>query len=48
MNVGKIKRVIGPVVDVEFTEKLPEILSALKIDHTEGNKHLKVTLEVFP
>lgn len=46
MNVGKVKRVIGPVVDVEFTEELPEILSALKIDHEEGNNHIKVTLEV--
>ena len=40
---GKIKQVIGPVVDVEFPDgSIPEILSALKatnpsIDDSEGN-----------
>lgn len=31
MNKGKIIQIIGPVVDVEFEEELPEIYSALKI-----------------
>ncbi len=31
MNKGKIKTVIGPVVDVEFPEKLPEIYQALEV-----------------
>lgn len=31
MNTGKISRVIGPVVDVEFQEKLPKIYDALEI-----------------
>jgi F-type H+-transporting ATPase subunit beta len=30
-NVGKISQVIGPVVDVEFEENLPEIYHALEI-----------------
>ena len=30
-NVGKIIQIIGPVVDVEFAEKLPEIYNALEI-----------------
>lgn len=32
MNKGKIKAVIGPVADVEFTDKLPEIYNALTVD----------------
>lgn len=30
-NTGKISQIIGPVVDVEFQDKLPEIYSALEI-----------------
>ena len=33
-NIGEVKQVIGPVVDVSFSaegSKLPEILSALEI-----------------
>ncbi len=33
-NIGRVKQVIGPVVDVSFSgpdSKLPEILSALEI-----------------
>ena len=39
---GKVKTVIGPVVDVEFTEKLPEIYQALEVD----NQGKKLVLEV--
>ncbi|MFZ5365610.1 MAG: F0F1 ATP synthase subunit beta [Patescibacteria group bacterium] len=42
-NIGKIKQVIGPVVDVEFVEKLPEIHNSLEI---QKNKREKVVLEV--
>ena len=31
-NLGKIKQVIGPVVDVEFEGDLPPILNALHIN----------------
>ncbi|MEO0094739.1 MAG: F0F1 ATP synthase subunit beta [candidate division WOR-3 bacterium] len=31
MNKGRVLQVMGPVVDVEFTEKLPEIYGALKL-----------------
>jgi len=31
MNKGKISQIIGPVVDVEFADKLPEIYHALEI-----------------
>ncbi|MEE2695043.1 MAG: F0F1 ATP synthase subunit beta [Pseudomonadota bacterium] len=37
-NIGKIKQVLGAVVDVSFEDKLPEILNALKVDH--DNKEL--------
>ena len=42
MNKGKVKQVIGPVVDVEFVEELPPIHQALEI--TMGKN--KLTLEV--
>ncbi|HXX58424.1 MAG TPA: F0F1 ATP synthase subunit beta [Thermodesulfovibrionales bacterium] len=50
MNEGKVVQVIGAVVDVEFEEKLPEILNALKIeqkaDSGRGVPELNLTLEV--
>src|SRR5687768_4229953 len=46
MNKGKIVQVIGPVVDVEFTEKLPAIYNALTVDFTVGSQQTKLTLEV--
>ncbi len=49
MNTGKISQVIGVVVDVEFEEKLPEILNALKIqepgDPSKGIPAIDLTLE---
>lgn len=42
-NTGKIKQIIGPVVDVHFDDKLPEIYSALEITRENGQK---VILEV--
>ena len=48
MNIGKIARVIGPVVDVEFPEgQLPDIRNALfisnpAIDDTEDNLVIEV------
>src|SRR5687768_1924048 len=46
-GVGRVVRVIGPVVDAEFPrDAMPEIFNALKVDVTltEGTKTL--TLEV--
>ncbi|MEZ4928417.1 MAG: F0F1 ATP synthase subunit beta [Chitinophagales bacterium] len=38
-NVGKIKQIIGPVVDVSFEgAQLPKILNALKITKANGDK----------
>src|SRR3982751_3681616 len=44
---GRVARVIGPVVDVEFpSDSMPEIYNALKVDITlEGETHT-ITLEV--
>src|SRR4051812_39180105 len=45
-NVGKVKQIIGPVVDVSFdisTSKLPQIMSALEVTRDNGQK---VILEV--
>jgi len=45
-NIGKITQVIGPVVDVSFTEegaKLPKILDALEVVKDNGQK---IVLEV--
>src|SRR3989338_6098737 len=38
MNKGKIVQIIGPVVDAEFPEKLPEIYNALEITRQDGGK----------
>ena len=50
MNVGKVTQVIGPVVDVEFKEKLPNILSGLEVkfgDPSTGSGQSKtLVLEV--
>ena len=44
MNQGKVKQVIGVVVDVEWPVKLPDLLSAVEIDM--GQQSGKVVLEV--
>lgn len=46
MNKGKIVRVSGPVVDVEFSEALPAIYSALTVEYKVDNQPAKMTLEV--
>ncbi|MDO8282483.1 MAG: F0F1 ATP synthase subunit beta [Thermodesulfovibrionia bacterium] len=50
MNEGKVSQVIGAVVDVEFEDKMPQILNALKIyqpaDDAKGIPEIKLTLEV--
>jgi len=47
MNKGKIVQIIGPVVDVEFAEKLPEIYHALTVDYElPFSGKTKLTLEV--
>ena len=44
---GRVVRVIGPVVDVEFPPaELPEIYTALKIDITLGGRTATITCEV--
>src|SRR4051812_14187121 len=46
-GVGRIARVIGPVVDVEFSsDDMPEIYNALKVDITLGEETTTITLEV--
>src|SRR6202522_1117012 len=46
-SVGKIVQVIGPVVDVEFSDgHLPSLLNALTVDYTLGGKPARLTLEV--
>jgi F-type H+-transporting ATPase subunit beta len=46
MNKGKIVKVTGPVVDVEFPEGLPGIYNALTVEYKVQNQPAKVTLEV--
>jgi len=42
MNKGKITQIIGPVVDVKFEDKIPNIYNALQVD----NNGMKIILEV--
>ena len=40
-NIGRIKQIIGAVVDVDFSSpdsKLPEILNALELTRPDGSK----------
>ena len=46
MNIGKIVQVVGPVVDVEFSTKLPDIYSALTVEYKAAGQPVKLTLEV--
>ena len=47
MNVGRVVRVVGPVVDVEFpAESVPAIYNALKVDVDTPIGHVNTTLEV--
>ena len=46
MKKGRIVKVLGPVVDVEFPEALPPIYNALTCEYTIQNEPAKVTLEV--
>jgi len=44
---GKIVRIIGPVVDVEFSpDELPEIYTALEINETVAGEDVLIVLEV--
>ncbi len=46
-GVGRVSRVIGPVVDIEFpNDAMPEIYNSLKIDVTLGENTRELTLEV--
>ena len=45
-GVGRIARVIGPVVDIEFpTDSMPAIYNALKVDLTLAGETTTITLE---
>jgi F-type H+-transporting ATPase subunit beta len=46
-GTGRVVRVIGPVVDVEFgPDDMPEIYNALHVDRTLGDETRTLTLEV--
>jgi F-type H+-transporting ATPase subunit beta len=47
MNKGKIVQIIGPVVDVEFSDQLPAIYNALTVEYDmPGQGKTKLTMEV--
>ena len=47
-STGKVVQVIGPVIDVEFTEQVPEIYNALRITEKgrDGSPDISVVAEV--
>ena len=46
-GVGRVSRVIGPVVDVEFpVDQMPDIYNALLVDTTIGGETRTMTMEV--
>src|SRR5882672_3230123 len=46
MAKGKIVQVSGPIVDVEFPDKLPGIYNALSVEYEVQDQPIKLTLEV--
>jgi len=46
LNKGKILKVVGPVVDVEFFETVPPIYNALTVECSVQGQPTKLTLEV--
>jgi F-type H+-transporting ATPase subunit beta len=47
MNKGRIVQIIGPVVDIEFADKLPGLYNALTVEYDmPGAGRTKLTLEV--
>src|SRR3981189_2944244 len=45
--VGRVARVIGPVVDIEFpADAMPDMYNALEVDITLGDLTQTITLEV--
>ncbi len=46
LNKGNILKVVGPVVDVEFSETIPAIYNALTVECTVQGQPTKLTLEV--
>ena len=46
-GIGRVSRVIGPVVDIEFpVDQMPDIYNALLIDTTVGGETRPMTMEV--
>jgi F-type H+/Na+-transporting ATPase subunit beta len=46
-GIGRVARVIGPVVDIEFpADAIPEMYNALHVDITLGDVTHTITLEV--
>ena len=46
VNKGKIVKVVGPVVDVEFVDAIPAIYNALTVECKVQGQPMKLTLEV--
>jgi F-type H+/Na+-transporting ATPase subunit beta len=46
MNRGTVVQVVGPVVDVEFSDGLPRIYDALTVEYKAEGKPVNLTLEV--
>ncbi len=45
-NKGKVVQIIGPVVDIEFENKLPKIFNAIEIKFKVSDKDIKLVCEV--
>ena len=45
-GIGTIVRIVGPVVDVQFTDRMPNIYTALTVDADTPVGHISTVLEV--
>ena len=49
MNIGRVVRVVGPVVDLEFSEdSMPAIYNALKVDVETPIGRIKTVAVHYP
>lgn len=45
-NIGKIVQIVGPIIDVFFPKKLPDILNALEVHHNKKTIVLEVSMHL--
>ena len=45
-NIGHLSQVIGPVIDIKFADKMPNLLNAIKIKNNDETIIAEVTQHI--